>query len=368
MQTYPLESLSIEQAIELQFKIVDAVTRHFSGAQALSLGDLGVKLGQNKPDATVRAEKVFADVFDAERALLVRGAGTGALRWAFLAVTGPNQPVLIHDAPIYPTTKITLDSMAAKYLRCDFNDSEALQRLLSDNSTKVSAALVQHTRQRAQDSYDFEAVIRAIKRLRPSLPVVTDDNYAALKTAGIGCQFGADIATFSCFKILGPEGVGVLLGREEYIKKAYEMQYSGGSQVQGHEAMAALRGLIYAPVALAIEAQVIEELRRRLNAGELEGVKAAYIANSQSKILLVELENELAPSVIEAAQKYGAAPHPVGSESRYEFVPMIYRVSGTFREQDPSLEKRMLRINPMRAGADTVLRILREAIAEANTQ
>ena len=51
---------------------------------------------------------------------------------------------------------------------------------------------------------------------------------------------------------------------KELIDRIYKMQYSGGSQVQGHEAMEALRGLIYAPVALAIQSEVNEELVRRL--------------------------------------------------------------------------------------------------------
>lgn len=64
----------------------------------------------------------------------------------------------------------------------------------------------------------------------------------------------------------------------------------------------------------------------------------------------------------------GAASHPVGCESIYEFAPMIYRVSGTFRAQDPTLEHRMIRINPLRSGADTVIRILREALAQVGKE
>jgi hypothetical protein len=41
---------------------------------------------------------------------------------------------------------------------------------------------------------------------------------------------------------------------------------------------------------------------------------------------------------------------------------MFYRISGTFRNADPTLESRMIRINPMRSGADTILRIIKEAV------
>ncbi|MDO7204818.1 hypothetical protein Q5M85_12385 [Paraclostridium bifermentans] len=41
---------------------------------------------------------------------------------------------------------------------------------------------------------------------------------------------------------------------------------------------------------------------------------------------------------------------------------MFYRLSGTFINADPSLAKKMIRINPLRSGEDTVLRILNQAI------
>ena len=57
----------------------------------------------------------------------------------------------------------------------------------------------------------------------------------------------------------------------------------------------------------------------------------------------------------------------MGAESKYELVPMFYRVSGTFRAIDPDITKRMIRINPMRGGDDTVLRILRQAMERVRT-
>ena len=76
----------------------------------------------------------------------------------------------------------------------------------------------------------------------------------------------------------------------------------------------------------------------------------------------MEFEEEIAHRVLREAQKLGAAPNPVGAESKYELVPMFYRISGTFRQADPLLERRMIRINPMRAGTDTVIRIIKEAM------
>ena len=362
IKTFPIESISIEDAISLQFRIVDTAARHLDGNEILSLGDLGVLRGINKPNRTKKVEQIFADVFDAESALFVTGAGTGALRWALTSMLKPGDKLLIHTAPVYPTTQTTIETMGIEPISVNFNNPSEIERVCIENREYIKAVLVQHTRQQIEDSYDFSETVRLFKRLMPQVPVISDDNYAVLKTREIGCQAGAEISTFSCFKILGPEGVGVLIGDNEYIKRVEKLQYSGGSQIQGHEAMVALRGLIYAPVALAISAKVTDELEKRLNGGELREVKAAYIANAQSRVLIVEFHDDIAEALLEITPKFGAAAHPVGSESIYETAPMIYRVSGTFRKSDPTLEKRMIRINPMRGGADTVIRILRESL------
>jgi hypothetical protein len=362
IKTYPIESISVEEAINLQFRIVDTAAKHLDGNEILDIGDLGVQRGINKPARTKCVEKIFADVFDAESALFVRGAGTGALRWAFISMLRPKDKLMIHTAPVYPTTQTTIETMGIETLAVNFNKKLEIERGCLENRGNIKAVLIQHTRQQIEDNYNFSETVRLFKRLMPEVPIITDDNYAALKTREIGCQAGAEISTFSCFKTLGPEGVGVLIGAHEYIARVEKLQYSGGSQVQGHEAMAALRGLIYAPVALAISSKVTDELEKRLNGGELPEVKAAYIANAQSRVLIVEFYDDIAEELLEITPKFGAAAHPVGSESIYETAPMIYRVSGTFRKSDPTLEKRMIRINPMRGGADTVIRILRESL------
>lgn len=367
MRTYPLHSIDLEEAKKLQFKVIDTITKHFDGREILSLGDLGVVKGLNKPTYTKKVENVFAEVFDAEAAILVRGAGTGAIRWGLISFMKSGDTILVHDAPIYPTSKVTIETMGLKVIKANFNNLEDIKYVISKNP-EIKGALVQNTRQKIDDSYDLEEVITTIKEGNPNIKIVTDDNYAALKVKKIGNQCGADLGSFSSFKVLGPEGVGVLIGKKDLIDKVYSLNYSGGSQVQGHEAMEALRGLVYAPVALAIQSEVNEELVTRLKSGEVEGVKDAFLANAQSKVLLVELNENIAEDVLELTTKYGAASHPVGSESKYEFAPMMYRVSGTFREADPTLEKRMIRVNPMRSGADTIIRILKSAIDDVKRE
>ena len=360
MKTYPLKSLSLEQAMQLQFKIVDSITNEFEGHEILTRGDLGVVQGLNKPVTTIKVEKVIASIFNVESAFLVRGAGTGAIRYALYTVLKPGETILVHSAPIYNTTKTSLDMMGAITVCADFNNQNDIKNTM-ERHPEIKAALVQYTRQSCQDSYDMETVIRTIKEGK-DIPVVTDDNYAVMKVEKNGTQCGADLACFSTFKLLGPEGIGCVVGKKQYIDQLVEFHYSGGSQTQGHEALEVLHGFVYAPVALAIQAQVNEECVNRLNNGELSGVKMAFTANAQSKVLLVEFENNIAKNILAEAQKLGAAPNPVGAESKYEIVPMFYRVSGTFLASDPTLEDRMIRINPMRAGADTIIRILREAM------
>jgi len=360
MKTWPLESISVNEAVKKQFALVDEITKVFPGADILTRGDLGVVKGLNQPVTTNKVEKFLANFFDAEAAMLVRGSGTMAIRLALHAMLENQKTLLIHKAPIYPTTKSSIDMLGLNTIEADFNNLEELTNILKKET--IDGALVQISRQKIDDQYDAQAVVDKIREIISDVPILTDDNYTVLKTPKIGYTMGADISSFSTFKLLGPEGVGCVVGESKYIDKIRKENYSGGLQVQGHEAIDVLRGMVYAPVALAISAEVTDEVAERLNEGEVVGVKEAFVANSQSKVILVELENEIAPQVLDQAERLGAAPIPIGSESQYEFVPMFYRISGTFRATNPNAEKTMIRINPMRSGADTILRILKQAI------
>lgn len=365
METYPLKSLTVEEATKLQFLLVDAITQEFNGADILTRGDLGVVPGLNQPRTTYQVEKVLATFFEAEAAMLVRGAGTMAIRLAMHSILNAGDTFLVHDAPIYPTTETSVEMMNLKIVKADFNNLVEVKEVVAKET--IQGVLIQFTRQKPDDRYDIGEVIQAIHEVNPDLAIVTDDNYAVLKVPKIGSQLGATLACFSTFKLLGPEGVGCIVGSKTYIDQLRKENYSGGLQVQGFEAISVLQGLIYAPVALAISATVTEDVCRRLNEGELPGIKKAFIANAQSKVLLVELETPNAPDVLIEAEKLGAAPNPVGAESKYEFVPMFYRLSGTFRAANPESVNTMIRINPMRSGSETVLRILRESIQQAKT-
>ena len=204
MKTFPLQSLTLIEAQQKQFALVDTICRHFPGSEFLTRGDLGLTPGLNQPRITQRVEQVLADAFHAQAAALVQGAGTGAIRAALAALLKPGQRLLVHDAPVYPTTQVIIAQMGLTLITADFNDLLALKQVVDEQ--QPDAALVQHTRQQPQDGYILADVLATLRAA--GVPALTDDNYAVMKVARIGCECGANVSTFSCFKLFGPEGVG----------------------------------------------------------------------------------------------------------------------------------------------------------------
>lgn len=362
MKTFPLKTMDLEKAKNMQFRLVDIIHQNFQGYEFLQSGDYGVVPGLGYPKYTQKVEKVLANFFETEDAVLVRGAGTGAIRNVMNSILKPNQKILLHKAPIYPTTDVIVSSMGLEPLYIDLNNFANID---VQKVSEVSFALIQHSRQKLDDQYDLGEVIRKLKDINQQLIILIDDNYVVMKAEKIGVQFGADVSAFSLFKLLGPEGIGCVVGRKDIIDQIRDLNYSGGSQVQGYEAMDSLRSLVYAPVSLAIQAQEGNDIVARLKTGEVKGVKSSFIANAQSRVILIEFNKPIAKKVLEHSSRLGAAPYPVGAESRYEITAMFYRVSGTFLKANPGLAEYMIRINPMRSGADTVIRILKEAINTA---
>lgn len=359
MKSYPLKSISLEQAMQFQFRWIDCISYQFSGYEILNRGDLGVHKSGNIPQTTKKVERVIADFFNAEDAILVRGSGTNAIKEGLFSLVRENRKIFVHKAPIYSTTKTSFNQLNIETITVDFNDLNLIELTIKEN-IDVKMALVQITRQTLEDHYDYEKVIQLFKKY--NIKVITDDNYSVLKVEKIGTQCGADLSCFSCFKLLGPQGIGCVVGKKEFIEQIRVYHYSGGSQVQGFEALEVLQGLIYAPVSLAIQAIQIDEIVKELNENPIECVKNAYVVNAQSKVILIELEKPIAPLVLEEAEKLGALPHPVGSESKYEFMPLFYKVSGTMIASNPNAKDYWIRINPMRAGKNSIIRILKEAL------
>jgi hypothetical protein len=72
--------------------------------------------------------------------------------------------------------------------------------------------------------------------------------------------------------------------------------------------------------------------------------------------------------VINVATRFGAATHPVGSQSRFDTHMLVYRLSRAMCEAEPELARRMVRVSPFRSGPDTVVRVLTAAIQAAREQ
>jgi hypothetical protein len=95
------------------------------------------------------------------------------------------------------------------------------------------------------------------------------------------------------------------------------------------------------------------------------GVVRAVAAHSPETVVMVELDRPVAEHVRRAACDLGAVDRPVGMESRHEVVPCFTRPSKSLMADVPGIEEYVLRVSAMRAGADLVIDILRQAIAAA---
>lgn len=357
--THPLPTVPVGDAMARQFRLLECTAAHFEGGQLFE-ADTGVVPGLGRPRTTARVEAVLADYFGAEDAALVQGAGTGAIRAALSAAVRPGEPLLIHRAPVYRSTEVTLRGLGVETVRADFNDAAALREALE--SGRFRWAYVQHTRQRLTDSYDPGAVLAACRAA--GVRTLTDDNYAVFRVPSSGVELGSDASCFSLFKLHGPEGVGAVVGAADLVSRVRADNYSGGGQVQGHQALDALRALTHVPVLWAVQSRVGAEVAERLAAGEVPGVAAVRLANAQDRCVLVQLTEPVAARLPETAQRFGAASYPVGSNSRYEIAPLFYRMSSSSLDDAPELADWVVRVNPMRAGADQVLDILRRSLAE----
>ncbi|MFJ4900907.1 aminotransferase class V-fold PLP-dependent enzyme [Streptomyces sp. NPDC088727] len=356
--TFPLATVDLDDAVARQFRLLEATAAHFEGQQLFS-SDAGVVPGLGRPRTTARVEAVLADFFGAQDAAFVQGAGTGAIRAALNAAVRAGDPLLIHRAPVYRTTEVTLRGIGVQTVEADFNDASALREALE--SGRFRWAYVQHTRQRLADSYDPAEVIAACRAA--GVRTIVDDNYAVMRTPAAGVELGADASCFSLFKLHGPEGVGLVVGARDLVEHVRRDNYSGGGQVQGHQALDALRSLTHVPVMWSVQSRVGAEVAERLAAGEVDGVAEVRVANAQDRCLLVRLDRPVAAGLPAVAARFGAAPYPVGSNSRYEIAPLFYRMSSSALDDAPELADWTVRINPMRAGADLVIDILRRSLA-----
>lgn len=355
----PLPYLDIESAFELQQRLVRSACAELPGEEMFR-ADVGVVPDLGRPHTTARVEAAIAGAFEAPAAALVQGAGTGAIRAVLSAGpwTAGDRRLLVHDAPDYSTTARTFRDGLVEAVRVDFDDDDAFAAAL-EREGSPDWVYVQHTRQRLEDTFD------PLRRIEQSAAagrrVIVDDNYAVVRTPQIGVQTGASASAFSLFKLHGPEGAGIVIGDQDIVDEVHRANYSGGGQVQGPQAIAALQALITAPLNWAFQSREAHHLAAALRQGAVPAIVDARLVNAQDLCVIAVLDAPVAMRVRERAAAVGAAPYPVGSNSRYEIAPLIYRLSGSTLQDRPELAEWCLRINPMRAGADLVIDILRHA-------
>ncbi|QBD82586.1 aminotransferase class V-fold PLP-dependent enzyme [Ktedonosporobacter rubrisoli] len=358
-----LAPLSLAEARQLQFRLVEAITQEFAGHEWLSRGDLGVGLDGKGSRYTRQAERALARMFGVEDAVFVTGAGTGAIRCALFALLPPLSRILVHEAQLYPTTAVTFRAAGYQAVPINFDDEAQLTQALAGE--ELQAVLIQHTRQNLATHYQLADVISIIRKRRPELVILVDDNYAVANTPKIGVELGAAVSAFSSFKLLGPEGIGIVLCTQAIAERIRADMYSGGSRVQGFQAQEALIGLSMAFMANATTQETVDTIVTHIRKRAHPAIAEAHIANMQSPIILIRFHAPIGSQITTLAARYGAAPFPVGAMSRYELIPMFYRVSGTMTaELGAAAAQHWIRINPMRAGAETVLRILEKALNE----
>lgn len=377
VETYPLKQLTLEQAIQMQFKLVDIIRRHFNGKEILHAGDYGRRNTDEvvegvhvtrPPDYTLKAEKVITELLEAKETTFTRGAGTGAIRLMFMGALKPGDQVVVDDTIMYPTTKVTMRWMGLDIIPVNMDNLDDLKKTINE---KTKAVCVVHLT--IFKKYRLRDIISAIKSTKYNPLVMVDDNYAMGRVEKIGVQLGADLSTFSLEKLLGPKGLGcVVAGTErgvEVIKQIHRCERSsGGSTVEGPEATEVLKSLVYVPVMLAIQKNVVDEIVRRLNKGEVAGVEWAVVLPDFLRTTLIKLEEPIAEKVYEVAWKYGSYNAAISSEGRHEIVGRISAGRSCMPVQEKFMpdipDNYFLRMRPYRAGPDTMIDILRKSIEE----
>jgi hypothetical protein len=370
--------MTLEQAIEMQFALVDAIqgamgsdvifTEDYGQVRELATVGFG---GGGRPRATARVERALADFFGTPDAVLVHGAGTGSIRAMLNASLRPGADVVLHSAHPYKTTLPAMQHMGLRLHQVDFNDLDALRRVLED--VKPDGLYIQHVPQGLGDNHEITDVIGLARAVGGDhIKVIVDDNYAVMRSRKIGVQLGADATAFSLFKLLSPVQVGCVLGDEELVSGIRRDLSSAGCQVQGPAAMQALRMLVFAPVALAIQNAAVLETTQKINelvaAGKLSYVRAAVAAQPGIRCSVLVFDEPVAEAFVRSAWRNGSPSQSVGEEAQPEVLPLFTYLTSTFLKGMPGLEKYAIRINPMRGGSSAIIRVLEASLADPEFQ
>lgn len=370
--------MGIDEARQEQFALVDALQQEMGSdvaleedsGQARDLATVGFG-GGGRPHATDRVERALTRYFDVDQAVLVHGAGTGAIRAMLNAALAPGSDVVVHSAHPYKTTTPSMEHMGLRIRQVDFND---LAELEADLAAAIPSGLyLQHVPQQIGDDHQIDHVIEIGRRVGgEAVRILVDDNYAMFRSRRTGTHMGADASAFSLFKLQAPSPVGCVIGSAEIVDRIRIANSSAGIQVQGRDAMEAIRSLVHVPVALAIQNEVVEETAQRIDeaitAGRHPYLRAAIAAQPGIRCVVLVFDRPVAEEFVRSAWRNGSPSRSVGEEARHEFLPLFTYITSTFLKGTPGLERYAIRINPMRSGPDTILRIFERSLADEQFQ
>lgn len=372
------EHMSIEEAVQAQYRLID-IAQQVMGSDDVFVEDYGQVRelatvgfgGGGRPRATARVEEVLARYFETEDAVLTHGAGTGSIRAMLNGMVEPGSRILLHDAHPYKTTLPAMRHMGLEIDYVDFNDSDALTRQLRENPP--ATVYIQHVPQQLGDHYSIPATIGLVRTVPGASPrILVDDNYAVMRSPRIGVQFGADASSLSLFKLLSPQPIGLVASDTASVGQIRRDLSSAGCQIQGPHAMAALRALVFAPVALAVQNATIhtavDEVNANLGSSEYPFVARAYAAQPGIRCMVLIFDRPIAEDFLQSCWRNGSPSQSVGEEAQFEFLPLFTYLTSTFLKATPGLEKFAVRVNPMRGGPDTVLRMLKQALTDPDFQ
>lgn len=372
------DHMSVDEATEQQFRLVETAAQVMGSdevfvedyGQVRELATVGFG-GGGRPRATARVEEVLARFFGVEDAVLVHGAGTGSIRAMLNGMAEPGSRILLHKAHPYKTTLPAMQHMGLDISYADFNDRVELEEAL--RAQDPATVFIQHVPQQLGDCYSIEETVELVRTVGgEGTRVLVDDNYAVMRSHRIGVEMGADASALSLFKLLAPQAIGTVLADTSSVGRIRRDNASAGAQVQGPYAMAALRSLIYAPVALAIQNQTIvrtvDEINAGIAAGDLPLLAGAYAAQPGIRCIVLLFERPVAEDFLRSAWRNGSPSQSVGEEAQFEFLPLFTYLTSTFLKATPGLESYAVRINPLRGGSQTVMRVLREALADTDFQ
>jgi hypothetical protein len=350
-RTVVREHMSVADATDAQFQLVDFMRRT---PIPNSITD--------RPVQTAWAEAVLARFFAAEDAVLVQGAGTGAVRAMLNASVRPGARVLVHAAPVYRTTEASMRHMGIRPVPYDFNDLTGLAPVIRD----IDAVHLQHAPQRLGDQYELSDVVAAVRASSKSVPILVDENCVVMRARRTGTQLGASASAFSLLKLLAGANIGCVLGSPELVRSIRSDLSSQGSEVRGEDAADALNLLVYAPVTFAIQNEVVKMTATRLNelaaAGELPDLFRAIACQPIVRSVVLVLRRPVARDLL--AWLHAAIPREVwaAEESRYWAGPTFTLGASTFLRDSPELADYTVRINPVRSGPETIIAAVRSAM------